>query len=134
MPTASPLPSYLVQRYKGWKATTYDDNKAWYRHLAEELESEFEKCRRGSSLKTPLTAPPGSLVKPSELQTSLEPARTPLSGRGAVDFSMKSLYELEHEVERLLDEIKKAISDFYLFMLEGFKGIYCKCVELPDLE
>ena len=36
MPTASPLPTYLVQRYKGWKATTYSDNKAWYRHLAEE--------------------------------------------------------------------------------------------------
>ena len=51
-----------------------------------------------------------------------------------MDYSMKSMKELEHEVERLLDEMKKTISDFYLFMLEGFKGIYCKCVELPDLE
>lgn len=30
-----PLPSYLVQRYHGWKATTYNENKAWYRRLAE---------------------------------------------------------------------------------------------------
>jgi carbonic anhydrase len=28
------LPSYLVQRFHGWKATTYQDNKAWYRRLA----------------------------------------------------------------------------------------------------
>jgi carbonic anhydrase len=30
----SPLPAYLVQRYYGWKATTWADNKAWYRKLA----------------------------------------------------------------------------------------------------
>ncbi|MDB5658876.1 MAG: carbonic anhydrase [Cypionkella sp.] len=28
------LPNYLVQRFHGWKATTYQDNKAWYRRLA----------------------------------------------------------------------------------------------------
>jgi carbonic anhydrase len=32
---ASPLPSYLVQRYHGWKATTWQENKAWYRRLAQ---------------------------------------------------------------------------------------------------
>jgi carbonic anhydrase len=31
-----PLPSYLVQRYHGWRATTYTENQAWYRHLAEQ--------------------------------------------------------------------------------------------------
>ncbi len=31
---ARPLPAYLVQRFQGWKATTYQDNKAWYRRLA----------------------------------------------------------------------------------------------------
>ncbi len=30
-----PLPAYLVQRFHGWRATTYQDNKAWYRRLAE---------------------------------------------------------------------------------------------------
>ena len=30
-----PLPAYLVQRYHGWKATGYAENRAWYRHLAE---------------------------------------------------------------------------------------------------
>ncbi|PID35430.1 MAG: carbonic anhydrase [Rhodobacterales bacterium] len=30
------LPKYLVQRYRGWKATAYEENKAWYRHLASE--------------------------------------------------------------------------------------------------
>lgn len=32
---ARPLPAYLIQRFQGWKATTYQDNKAWYRRLAE---------------------------------------------------------------------------------------------------
>ncbi len=31
-----PLPGYLVQRYRGWKATAYSENKGWYRRLAEE--------------------------------------------------------------------------------------------------
>lgn len=35
MQHAKPLPSYLVQRYQGWKATTYKENESWYRHLAE---------------------------------------------------------------------------------------------------
>ena len=35
MQHAKPLPSYLVQRYHGWKATTYQENQSWYRHLAE---------------------------------------------------------------------------------------------------
>jgi carbonic anhydrase len=30
-----PLPAYLVQRFHGWRATTWQDNKAWYRRLAE---------------------------------------------------------------------------------------------------
>ncbi len=29
------LPSYLVSRFQGWRATTYHDNKAWYKRLAE---------------------------------------------------------------------------------------------------
>jgi carbonic anhydrase len=33
--TARPLPAYLVSRFQGWKATTYKDNRAWYRRLAE---------------------------------------------------------------------------------------------------
>ena len=35
MDQARPLPSYLVQRFHGWRATTYQENKAWYRRLAE---------------------------------------------------------------------------------------------------
>jgi len=31
-----PLPSFLVQRYHGWKATSYAENRAWYRKLADE--------------------------------------------------------------------------------------------------
>ncbi|MGZ9808909.1 carbonic anhydrase [Pseudoroseicyclus sp. H15] len=31
-----PLPEYLVRRYHGWKATTYAENRAWYRRLAAE--------------------------------------------------------------------------------------------------
>ncbi len=36
MKHARPLPAYLVTRYKGWKATTYAENKSFYRHLAED--------------------------------------------------------------------------------------------------
>ena len=30
------LPPSLVQRYKGWLATTYSDNQSWYQKLADE--------------------------------------------------------------------------------------------------
>ena len=30
-----PLPAYLVQRFQGWRATAYHENKAWYRRLAQ---------------------------------------------------------------------------------------------------
>ncbi|MEX0283902.1 MAG: carbonic anhydrase [Paracoccaceae bacterium] len=36
MKSAKPLPSYLVQRYHGWKATNYAENQTWYRRLATE--------------------------------------------------------------------------------------------------
>ncbi|MCF2871705.1 carbonic anhydrase [Octadecabacter sp. G9-8] len=42
MPTARLLPDYLVRRYHGWKATTYEDNKGWYRHLAE--DGQHPRC------------------------------------------------------------------------------------------
>ncbi len=31
-----PLPTYLQQRYQGWRATTYNENHAWYERLATE--------------------------------------------------------------------------------------------------
>src|SRR6056297_2473991 len=31
-----PLPGFLAARYHGWRATTWDENKGWYRRLAEE--------------------------------------------------------------------------------------------------
>lgn len=34
MQSTRPLPAYLVQRFQGWRATTYQDNRAWYRRLA----------------------------------------------------------------------------------------------------
>ncbi len=36
MRQAKPLPDSLVRRYRGWRATTYQENRAWYRRLAEE--------------------------------------------------------------------------------------------------
>lgn len=36
MDRARPLPDYLVRRYHGWKASTYDGNSGWYRRLADE--------------------------------------------------------------------------------------------------
>jgi carbonic anhydrase len=36
MKEAKPLPGYLAQRYHGWKATTFAENSAWYRRLAND--------------------------------------------------------------------------------------------------
>ncbi len=36
MLSAKPLPQYLVKRYKGWHATTYEESKSWFRRLADE--------------------------------------------------------------------------------------------------
>lgn len=36
MNNAKPLPSYLAKRYHGWRATDYDENRAWYGRLATE--------------------------------------------------------------------------------------------------
>ncbi|MEM8728620.1 MAG: carbonic anhydrase [Pseudomonadota bacterium] len=36
MEHAKPLPSYLLTRYHGWKATDFAENKTWYRRLADE--------------------------------------------------------------------------------------------------
>ena len=35
MKIARPLPEYLSRRYHGWKATSYAENRSWYRRLAE---------------------------------------------------------------------------------------------------
>ncbi len=34
MPNASLLPEYLVNRYQGWRATSFEQNKAWHHKLA----------------------------------------------------------------------------------------------------
>jgi carbonic anhydrase len=36
MTVAKPLPEYLIRRYHGWKATTFAENKGWYKRLAED--------------------------------------------------------------------------------------------------
>jgi carbonic anhydrase len=36
MHNAKPLPQYLVNRYNGWRATTFAENHAWYARLADE--------------------------------------------------------------------------------------------------
>ncbi|GGA19206.1 carbonic anhydrase [Neptunicoccus cionae] len=36
MEFAKPLPTSLVKRYQGWRATTYSENKSWYMKLADE--------------------------------------------------------------------------------------------------
>lgn len=36
MQHARRLPSYLANRFKGWQATTFAENKSWFRHLAQE--------------------------------------------------------------------------------------------------
>jgi carbonic anhydrase len=36
MRQARPLPGHFAHRYQGWYATTYTENRAWYRRLADE--------------------------------------------------------------------------------------------------
>ncbi len=42
MKFARPLPQYLVRRYHGWKATTYEQDKGWYRRLIE--DGQHPRC------------------------------------------------------------------------------------------
>ena len=35
MTHARPLPKYLIQRYRGWKATDFTENQGWYERLVE---------------------------------------------------------------------------------------------------
>ena len=36
MVVTKPLPNYLSSRYRGWRATSYEENKFWYQRLASE--------------------------------------------------------------------------------------------------
>ena len=36
MTQARKLPNYLANRFRGWRATHYTENKSWFRHLAQE--------------------------------------------------------------------------------------------------
>ena len=36
MEFVKPLPSFLLQRYHGWFATSYSEDKTWYKKLASE--------------------------------------------------------------------------------------------------
>lgn len=36
MTDVRPLPSYLVHRFHGWRATSFAENRAWYRRLADD--------------------------------------------------------------------------------------------------
>ncbi len=36
MEHARPLPEYLIKRFHGWKATSYEQNQSWYKRLADE--------------------------------------------------------------------------------------------------
>lgn len=36
MDQIKPLPAFLVQRYHGWRATGFAENRAWYKRLADE--------------------------------------------------------------------------------------------------
>ncbi len=36
MTYAHKLPGYLVNRFRGWRATHYAENRSWFRHLAQE--------------------------------------------------------------------------------------------------
>ncbi|MBN8292993.1 carbonic anhydrase [Rhodobacter sp. NTK016B] len=36
MSNARKLPGYLTNRYRGWRATHFAENKSWFRHLAQE--------------------------------------------------------------------------------------------------
>jgi len=36
IPGIRPLPGFLVQRFHGWRATTWRENKAWFRRLAQD--------------------------------------------------------------------------------------------------
>lgn len=42
MPNTGLLPDYLVNRYQGWRATTFEQNKAWHQQLA--TQGQHPRC------------------------------------------------------------------------------------------
>lgn len=42
MKHARPLPDYLVHRYQGWKATTFEQDRNWYKRLVE--DGQHPRC------------------------------------------------------------------------------------------
>lgn len=42
MPKSRLLPDYLVNRYQGWRATTFEQNKAWHQKLAK--QGQHPRC------------------------------------------------------------------------------------------
>ena len=56
MKFVKPLPTYLVQRYHGWKATTFEDNHSWYRRLASEGQRPRARVLSGCDSRVHVTA------------------------------------------------------------------------------
>ncbi|MFO7758067.1 MAG: carbonic anhydrase [Roseovarius sp.] len=56
MKHARPLPPSLVHRYHGWKATSYAENAAWYRHLAEQGQHPRAMVISCCDSRVPVTA------------------------------------------------------------------------------
>ena len=59
----TPLPAYLVRRYRGWRATAFAENAAWHRRLAEEGQRPrvmaISCCDSRVQVSTLLGAEPG---------------------------------------------------------------------------
>jgi len=97
LPQSSPVPSYLVDRFKSWKRVKFEDSKAWYARLMEDGQRPrtmlISCCDSRLDTVAMFGAEPGDLFVVRNV-ANLAPPYAPDQDRE------KALRELEHEAVR----------------------------------
>ncbi|RMD48468.1 MAG: carbonic anhydrase [Alphaproteobacteria bacterium] len=98
MPSDPPLPTFLVQRYRAWRATEFERNRAWFARLAE--EGQHPRCMVISCCDSRVSAIQMFGADAGELFihrniAALVPPHTPSGNRlatsAAIEFAVKAL-------------------------------------------
>ena len=93
-----PLPDYLVTRYEGWKATRYEQNKSWFRRLADEGQRPpmmvISCCDSRVNVNDLFSAQPGDIFlhrNIANLVPPYEPDGDPHGTSAAVEYAVSVL-------------------------------------------
>jgi carbonic anhydrase len=92
-------PAYLVSRFRGWRATTYAENKSWFRHLVREGQHPRTMligcCDSRVHMTEIFEADPGEFFIHRNIANLVPPFSAQMDHRGtpaAVEFAIKSLH------------------------------------------